>query len=68
MENSGVAPIYYDAYVTVNGVRSTETLKYLQPGESRQYIVNSGGSTPELTIKCDRLVPGQQIEYEADLK
>ena len=68
MENTGVAPIYYDAFVTVNGVRSTETLKYLQPGESRQYGVNAGGTDPILTIECDRLVPGQQITFDANLK
>jgi hypothetical protein len=68
VENTGVAPIYYDAFLTVNGVRSTQTLKYLQPGERQQYTVNSGGKKPELTIECDRLVPGQRIEYAADLK
>ena len=68
VENTGVAPIYYDTYITVNGVRSTETLKYLQPGENRQYSVKSGGKNPELTIECDRLVPGQRIEYDANLE
>jgi hypothetical protein len=67
VENTGVAPIYYDAYVTVNGVRSANTLKYLQPGESRLYSVNSVGESSKLAIECDRLVPGQKIEFEADL-
>jgi len=67
MENIGVAPIYYDAYVTINGVRSEKSLKYLQPGEGTQFVVNSGGQNPKLTIECDRLVPGQVIEYEADV-
>jgi len=66
--NTGVAPIYYDAFVCINGVRSAESLKYLQPGETRQFVVNSGGTNPVLTIQCDRLVAGQQIEFEADLK
>jgi hypothetical protein len=66
--NIGVAPTYYDAYVAVNGVRARESLKYLQPGESRQFRVASGGAKPDLTIECDRLVPGQKIEFEADLK
>jgi hypothetical protein len=65
--NIGVAPIYYDAFVSVNGVRAAESLKYLQPGEIRQFMVNSGGTNPKLTIQCDRLVSGQQIEFEADL-
>jgi hypothetical protein len=68
VENIGVAPIYYDAFITVNGVRSPETLKYLQPGEYKQFTVNSGGKNPALTIECDRLVPGQRIDYKADLK
>jgi hypothetical protein len=65
--NTGVAPIYYDAFVTVNSVRSAESLKYLQPGEARQFVVKAGGEYPKLTIECDRLVPGQRIEFEADL-
>jgi len=68
VENTGVAPIYYDAYIAVNGIRSKETLKYLQPGESYQYTVNSVAKKPELTIECDRLVSEQRIEYEADLE
>ena len=68
VENIGVAPIYYDAFVTVNGVRAGKSLKYLQAGESRQFMVASGGATPALTIECDRLVPGQRIEYAADLE
>ncbi|MBN2008803.1 DUF4832 domain-containing protein [candidate division KSB1 bacterium] len=67
VKNTGVAPIYYDAFITVNGVRSEESLKFLQPGESRQFHVQSGGENPKLTIECDRLVPGQKIEYNADL-
>jgi hypothetical protein len=66
--NTGVAPIYYDAFVAVNGVRAKESLKYLQPGETRQFTVASGGKNPGLTIECDRLVAGQRIEFEAGLK
>ncbi len=65
--NTGVAPIYYDAYMAVNGMRSAESLKYLQPGESRQFNVKAGGENSVLTIECDRLVPGQKIEFDADL-
>jgi hypothetical protein len=65
--NTGVAPIYYDAYITINGIRSLESLKFLQPGDTLQYQVQSGGKSPALTIESDRLVPGQKIEYEANL-
>jgi len=62
--NIGIAPIYYDAYITVNGVRAEESLKYLQPGETILYEIASGGSTPQITIECDRLVSGQEIQFE----
>ena len=65
--NRGVAPIYHDAYLAVNGVRSDRSLKGLLPGESRTDEIASGGASPKLTIACDRLVPGQSIEYDADL-
>ena len=68
VQNTGVAPIYYDAFVSINGVRAAESLKYLQPGETRQFVVKAGGTNPKLTIECDRLVSGQQIEYEAELQ
>lgn len=67
VQNTGVAPIYYDAFVSVNGIRAAESLRYLQPGEIRQFLIAAGGTTPQLSIECDRLVPGQQIEFEADL-
>ena len=65
--NTGAAPIYYDAFAAVNGVRAQESLKGLLPGEERQFSVASGGANPTPTIECDRLVPGQRIEFEADL-
>ncbi len=65
--NNGIAPIYYDAFPAVNGVRSKQTLKGLLPGQSRTFEIESGGDAPALTIQSDRLVPGQQIQYDADL-
>ena len=67
VENIGIAPIYYDAYVTINGLRSAASLKQLLPGQSKEYTINSGGDAPLLSIESDRLVSGQQIEFEADL-
>ena len=63
IKNVGVAPFYYDAYVTVNGVRSPVSLKLLLPGDSLACPVSAGGSEPVLTIESDRLVEGQEIEY-----
>jgi len=65
--NQGVAPIYYDAYPAVNGVRATQSLKGLLPNESREFIINSGGESPVLLIESDHLVEGQVIEYSAFL-
>jgi hypothetical protein len=64
--NSGTAPIYYDAFVAVKNVRAKGSLKGLGPAESRSFDVEAAGET--LSIECDRLVPGQRIEVDADLK
>jgi hypothetical protein len=68
IENVGIAPIYHDAYPAIYGVRSTQTLKGLLPGESQSFEIESGGSSPVLTIQSDRLVQGQEIQYEAFLQ
>lgn len=67
IDNRGIAPLYHDAFPTVNGVRSKTSLKGLLPGQSLLFAVSSGGTAPRLTIEADRLVPGQRIEYDADL-
>lgn len=68
VHNKGIASIYYDAYIAINGVRSETSLKFLQPGDSTICKVASGGDSPVLTIECDRLVTGQVIQFNADLK
>jgi hypothetical protein len=65
--NTGVAPIYHDAYLAVNGVRSERSLKELLPGESRVDEIASGGASPRLTIASDRLVHGQTIDFDANV-
>jgi hypothetical protein len=67
VRNNGIAPIYYDAFVTVGGVRADQSLKGLLPGQTREYAVHAGGTSPSLAIECDRLVKGQKIEFKADL-
>jgi hypothetical protein len=64
--NAGIAPLYHDAYVAVKGVRSKQSLKGLAPGQSRTDEIDAAGGT--VTIESDRLVRGQRIEFEADLK
>jgi hypothetical protein len=63
--NRGVAPIYHDAYLAVNGTRAAESLRGLLPGQTLLCQINAGGTNPVLTIESDRLVPGQVIEYSA---
>ena len=63
VKNVGVAPIYYDAFVSVNGVRSPKSLKLMAPGESLECALAAGGDKPLLSIESDRLVPGQSIGY-----
>jgi len=63
--NEGVAPLYHDAFVAVNGTRSKASLKGLRPAESRTFDVESEGE--KVTIESDRLVAGQRIEFDADL-
>ena len=68
IENVGIAPIYYDAYPTVNGVRSASSLRGLLPGQLASFAITSGGANPKLTVECDRLVAGQSIGFEASLR
>lgn len=61
--NVGVAPIYCDAYVAVNGVRSQTSLKYLCPGSTITSNVDAGGQNAVLTIESDNILATQEIGY-----
>lgn len=68
IKNTGVAPIYRDAYVAVGGVRGEYNLRQLQPGEHQWVEIAdcyTEGAVP--TIECDHLVKGQKIEYAANV-
>lgn len=65
--NSGIAPIYYPAFVAVNGQRAAQSLHNLLPGYCADFEIEAGGDTPSLSIECDHLVNGQAIEFIADL-
>lgn len=67
VENTGVAPIYHDAFPAVAGIRSDISLRGLGPGDVRVCMVVSDGGAGAVTIESDRLVPGQRIQFEADL-
>ena len=70
IENSGVAPIYRDAFVAVDGIKGSYNLRNLMPGESVwvDILDKSIKSSSQLSIVCDHLVSGQKIEFDADVK
>ncbi|MCM2373175.1 DUF4832 domain-containing protein [Aporhodopirellula aestuarii] len=67
--NDGVAPLYRDAYFSIAGSRSTQTLKELLPGESISIELMDPDRVAEnaLTVECDHILPGQKIQFAADL-
>ncbi len=69
MVNEGIAPIYRDAYFANDKVRSEVSLKGLLPREKRTIEFDDPRRTvPDtLSIESDFLVPGQSIQFAADL-
>jgi hypothetical protein len=71
VKNIGIAPLYHNAYVTVNGVRSEKSLKGLLPGEEATFTVAGltigDSESPEPTITGDKLLKGATIPYKASL-
>jgi hypothetical protein len=61
--NVGVAPIYCDAYVAVNGVRSQTSLKFLAPGDVITTYIEAGGENALLTIESDDILASQEIGF-----
>lgn len=70
ISNVGVAPIYRDAYVAVDGKRGDYSLRNLMPGKDRWIDIKLPDVTQKsvITIECDHLVPGQSIQFQADVK
>lgn len=68
IRNTGIAPIYFDVFPAVGGQRSNGSLKGLLPGETKRCRVAPLPENFNVTMECDRLVPGQRIEFEADLQ
>lgn len=62
VKNNGVAPIYYDAYLSIVGNDSNESLKSLMPGEESVFTIDYDGDE-ELEIYCPRLLDGQKIDF-----
>lgn len=67
--NTGVAPLYRDAYITVNGIRANESLRGLLPGEEMVCKIRKAVAAPgNVAITSDFLLPSQEIEFEAECK
>jgi hypothetical protein len=67
--NVGVAPIYRDAFVEVEGARGDFNLRTLMPGEEAWVTIPCKAKlTSRPVIACDHLVSGQEIQYQADIK
>ena len=69
ISNVGVAPIYRDAWVAVDGVRGSFNLRNLMPGESTWITIDCPATkASKPSIECDHLVKGQKIEYQASVE
>ena len=67
--NIGVAPIYRDAFVEVDGVRGDLNLRTLMPGKEAWVTIPCKASKKSRpVIACDHLVSGQEIQYKADIQ
>ena len=66
--NTGIAPIYRDAFLAVDGVRSDTSLKGLLPGDTLLVYVNKVTKGTDLTIESDYILPTQKIQFDADLR
>jgi BspA type Leucine rich repeat region (6 copies) len=65
--NIGAAPIYYDTYVYVDGIRCPQNLKYLYGSDTLTVSVDAPiTASSRIEIRSDRMLPSQKIEFEAD--
>lgn len=67
IQNTGVAPIYYDAFVRVNGVKAAQSLKGLLPNASQEHILETSAESTTVEIVSDHILPSQVIGFNADL-
>ena len=67
--NVGVAPIYRSAFLAVDGVRGDYDLRGLMPGDEQWVRIPCNASQASVpSIECDHLVPGQEIQFQAEVK
>jgi len=63
--NTGVAPIYRDAFLALEGIRNDHSLRNLLPGQYTWLEFSAAAISPTSVpqIECDHLVKGQRIGY-----
>ncbi|MEP1490196.1 MAG: hypothetical protein ABJK28_17385 [Algibacter sp.] len=63
VKNVGTAPIYYDAFLSINDNKSSTSLKALMADEERVFTIDYDGNE-DLIITCDKLLSGQVIDFK----
>lgn len=64
--NTGIAPIYRDAFFAIGSTRSTESLRGLLPGQQRTIVIPAPlTDATDLAIVSDYILPTQSIQYDA---
>lgn len=67
--NTGVAPLYRDAYFAIGDTRAAESLNGLLPGDTLTlHIAVPLADAASLRVVSDFILPDQTIEYEADIR
>ncbi len=66
--NSGIAPIYRDAWFAVGTTTSTTSLRLLLPGQEQWIEIAAPLTNPDdLHIVSPAILPSQEIQFEASL-
>ena len=68
MKNIGVAPIYFDSYVSIDGIKSEENLKNLLPGETKEFNIQTNYTNQKIKFECSKLLNNQIIEFQGNDK
>lgn len=63
VKNTGTAPLYYDAYFSIDGHMAKESLKGLIPNQEKIITIDYTGDE-DVRIVCYRLLPGQSIDFK----
>ena len=66
--NTGIAPLYRDAFLAVGGVRSITSLKGLLPGATLLIYIDKPTDGHDLTIESDFILPTQTIQFDTDFR